>query len=112
MLHYSRENVEPNTLKTTSVKILEQYWQRPDGQVATREHLLMALAGLSSILIKATYTTGTKEVAYVYIADDNITVVKIVAAIKCVMVITITGYSRFHSILPICTTLARTELSK
>ncbi|XP_060879809.1 basement membrane-specific heparan sulfate proteoglycan core protein isoform X8 [Metopolophium dirhodum] len=63
LLHYSRENVEPNTLKTTSVKLLEQNWQRPDGQVADREHLLMALAGLKSILIKATYTTGTKEVA-------------------------------------------------
>jgi len=63
LLHYSRENVEPNTLKSTSVKLLEQNWQRPDGQVADREHLLMALAGLKSILIKATYTTGTKEVA-------------------------------------------------
>lgn len=63
LLHYSRENVEPNTLKTTSVKLLEQNWQRSDGQVADREHLLMALAGLKSILIKATYTTGTKEVA-------------------------------------------------
>ncbi|XP_050052982.1 basement membrane-specific heparan sulfate proteoglycan core protein-like isoform X1 [Aphis gossypii] len=63
LLHYSRENVEPNTLKTTSVKLLEQNWQRPDGQVADREHLLMALAGLKFILIKATYTTGTKEAA-------------------------------------------------
>lgn len=65
LLHYSRESVEPNTLKITSVKLLEQNWQRPDGQVANREHLLMALAGLKFILIKATYTTGTKEVAYV-----------------------------------------------
>ncbi|XP_025416415.1 basement membrane-specific heparan sulfate proteoglycan core protein isoform X4 [Sipha flava] len=70
LLHYSRENVEPNTLKTISVKILEQYWQRPDGQVATREHLLMALAGLNSILIKATYTTGTKEVAIQSVSLD------------------------------------------
>lgn len=65
LLHYSRENVEPNTLKTTSVKLLEQNWQRTDGQITDREHLLMALADLSFILIKATYTTGTKEVAYV-----------------------------------------------
>lgn len=66
-LHYSRENVEPNTLKMTSVKLLEQNWQRPDGEVANREHLLMALANLKAILIKATYTTGTKEAAYVYL---------------------------------------------
>lgn len=57
--------MEPNTLKTTSVKLLEQNWQRTDGMIADREHLLMALADLSYILIKATYTTGTKEVAYV-----------------------------------------------
>jgi len=63
LLHYSRENVEPNTLKTTSVKLLEQNWQRPDGLVANREHMLMALAGLKFIFIKATYTTGTKEAA-------------------------------------------------
>lgn len=70
-MHYSRENVEPNTLKTTSVKILEQNWQRPDGQLSDREHLLMALAGLKTILIKATYTTGTKEVAYVFLYQNR-----------------------------------------
>ncbi|XP_040389437.1 basement membrane-specific heparan sulfate proteoglycan core protein isoform X14 [Cygnus olor] len=36
----------------------EQYWQRPDGQPATREHLLMALADLDEILIRATYSTS------------------------------------------------------
>lgn len=66
LLHYSRENVEPNTLKFTSVKLLEKYWQGPDGQFAKREDLLMTLADLKAILIKATYTTGTKEVAYVF----------------------------------------------
>lgn len=70
-MHYSRENLEPNTLKITSVKLLEQNWQRTDGQVANREHLLMALAGLKYILIKATYTTGTKEVAYVHFKDQQ-----------------------------------------
>ncbi|XP_050533162.1 basement membrane-specific heparan sulfate proteoglycan core protein-like isoform X14 [Daktulosphaira vitifoliae] len=65
LLHYTSETyIEPNTMKTMSVKFLEQYWQRPDGQVTNREHLLMALANLKFILIKASYTTGTKEVAF------------------------------------------------
>uniref|UniRef100_A0A452GNZ3 Basement membrane-specific heparan sulfate proteoglycan core protein n=1 Tax=Gopherus agassizii TaxID=38772 RepID=A0A452GNZ3_9SAUR len=34
-----------------------QYWKRPDGQHATREHLMMALADLDEILIRATYST-------------------------------------------------------
>lgn len=71
LLHYSRENVEPNTLKTTTVKLLEENWQRTDGQITDREHLLMALADLSYVLIKATYTTGTKEVAYVPVIPIN-----------------------------------------
>ncbi|XP_034609571.1 basement membrane-specific heparan sulfate proteoglycan core protein [Trachemys scripta elegans] len=35
----------------------KQYWKRPDGQHATREHLMMALADLDEILIRATYST-------------------------------------------------------
>uniref|UniRef100_A0A8C8S4U5 Basement membrane-specific heparan sulfate proteoglycan core protein n=1 Tax=Pelusios castaneus TaxID=367368 RepID=A0A8C8S4U5_9SAUR len=34
-----------------------QYWKRPDGQHATREHLMMALADLDEILVRATYST-------------------------------------------------------
>ena len=46
----------------------EQHWQREDGRSADREHLLMVLADLDSILIKATYTTRTSEAAYVSIS--------------------------------------------
>lgn len=45
------------------VPLLEQYWQRSDGQKADREHLLMALADLEAIYIKATYNTNTRESA-------------------------------------------------
>ncbi|CAJ0931798.1 unnamed protein product, partial [Mesorhabditis belari] len=37
------------------VKFFEDRWQRTDGGAATREHLLMALADLDTVLIKATY---------------------------------------------------------
>ncbi len=40
---------------------LQQYWQRVDGTQTTREHMLMALAKLDYILIKATYTVSTAE---------------------------------------------------
>ncbi|TSL61242.1 Basement membrane-specific heparan sulfate proteoglycan core protein [Bagarius yarrelli] len=35
----------------------EEHWQRPDGMPATREHLLMVLADLDDILIRASYHT-------------------------------------------------------
>lgn len=41
----------------------EDHWQREDGRAANREHLLMVLADLDTILIKATYTTRTQEAA-------------------------------------------------
>lgn len=41
--------------------IIESAWQRPDGQVVNREHLLMALSKIDAIYIKATYTTSTKD---------------------------------------------------
>ncbi|XP_017274656.1 basement membrane-specific heparan sulfate proteoglycan core protein isoform X4 [Kryptolebias marmoratus] len=35
----------------------EEHWQRPDGMPATREHLMMVLADLDDILIRASYST-------------------------------------------------------
>lgn len=66
LLHFApdaRERPSPNKIETFSVPLLEQYWQRSDGQNTDREHLLMALADLKAILIKATYTTNTREAA-------------------------------------------------
>lgn len=35
----------------------QEFWQRPDGQPATREHLLMALADLDELLVRATFSS-------------------------------------------------------
>ncbi|XP_054009839.1 basement membrane-specific heparan sulfate proteoglycan core protein-like isoform X3 [Hylaeus anthracinus] len=63
LLYFSRESPEPNTPQTFTVPLLEQFWQRTDGTQADREHMLMALADVSAIRIKATYTTHTNEAA-------------------------------------------------
>ncbi|CAL8147958.1 unnamed protein product [Orchesella dallaii] len=61
LLYFRKATLSPNRQETITVPLLEQYWQRQDGQTANREHLLMALANLDSLLIKATYTTSTRE---------------------------------------------------
>ncbi|XP_064028426.1 basement membrane-specific heparan sulfate proteoglycan core protein isoform X3 [Pogoniulus pusillus] len=52
-------DLPPHTPQTFEIVFREQHWQRPDGQPATREHLLMALADLDEVLIRATYSTST-----------------------------------------------------
>ncbi|XP_042333788.1 LOW QUALITY PROTEIN: basement membrane-specific heparan sulfate proteoglycan core protein [Sceloporus undulatus] len=49
--------LRPRERKSFEVVFREQFWKRPDGQSATREHLMMALADLDEILIRATYST-------------------------------------------------------
>ncbi|KAJ7306581.1 hypothetical protein JRQ81_009947, partial [Phrynocephalus forsythii] len=49
-------------LPDADVQIM-QFWKRPDGQPATREHLMMALADLDEILIRATYATDMVSAA-------------------------------------------------
>ena len=61
LLYFRKVSIPPNTKVSVSVPLLEQYWQRQDGQMANREHLLMALANIDALLIKATYTTSTRE---------------------------------------------------
>ncbi|XP_016315955.1 basement membrane-specific heparan sulfate proteoglycan core protein isoform X2 [Sinocyclocheilus anshuiensis] len=39
----------------------EEHWQRPDGMLATREHLMMVLADLDDILIRASYHTEMRS---------------------------------------------------
>lgn len=39
----------------------EEHWQRPDGMPATREHLMMLLADLDDILIRASYHTEMRS---------------------------------------------------
>ncbi|KAM6434636.1 basement membrane-specific heparan sulfate proteoglycan core protein isoform 6-T6 [Liasis olivaceus] len=49
--------LRPHERKSFEVVFREQFWKRPDGQPATREHLMMALADLDEILIRATHST-------------------------------------------------------
>nr|XP_045613717.1 basement membrane-specific heparan sulfate proteoglycan core protein-like isoform X12 [Procambarus clarkii] len=60
--HFSRNQLSATQQETVSVPLYEQYWERQDGQEVNREHFLMALADLENILIKATYTTNSREV--------------------------------------------------
>ncbi|KAK2193775.1 hypothetical protein NP493_5g02050 [Ridgeia piscesae] len=46
---------------TLQVPMLENHWTRADGTQVTREHILMALADIDYILIKASYSVGTTE---------------------------------------------------
>ena len=55
LVHRVRLNLESNKPLAVNIMMYEQNWYRIDGQPATREHLLMALADLDSILIRASY---------------------------------------------------------
>ncbi|XP_048508165.1 basement membrane-specific heparan sulfate proteoglycan core protein isoform X9 [Athalia rosae] len=71
LLYYSGKQLEPNTAETFTVPLLEDHWQRNDGTTADREHLLMALADIQGIRIKATYTTHTDEAALSLVSLDT-----------------------------------------
>ncbi|XP_041319302.1 basement membrane-specific heparan sulfate proteoglycan core protein isoform X8 [Pyrgilauda ruficollis] len=64
-------DLTPRTPQAFEIIFREQYWQRPDGQPATREHLLMALADLDEILIRATYSASTAAAAIADVAMDT-----------------------------------------
>nr|QBP17600.1 heparan sulfate proteoglycan [Recilia dorsalis] len=74
LVYYSNQPPpEANRPVTLTVPLLEQFWQRVDGAPANREQLLMGLAELSNILIKATYTTQTQEAALISVSLDTAT---------------------------------------
>ncbi|XP_066547238.1 basement membrane-specific heparan sulfate proteoglycan core protein isoform X4 [Amia ocellicauda] len=52
-----------NTRESRSFEIVfrEENWRRPDGMPATREHLMMVLADLDEILIRASYHTEMRS---------------------------------------------------
>ncbi|KAG5900605.1 hypothetical protein JTB14_017460 [Gonioctena quinquepunctata] len=71
LLFYNRNQTQiTNTPQTFVVPLFEQYWQRSDGQPADREHLLMTLANLEAIYIKATYFTNTRETSLISVSLD------------------------------------------
>eukprot|EP00094_Tigriopus_californicus_P007839 TCALIF_07549-PA protein Name:"Similar to HSPG2 Basement membrane-specific heparan sulfate proteoglycan core protein (Homo sapiens)" AED:0.37 eAED:0.38 QI:0/0.3/0.22/0.87/0.7/0.67/31/0/1988 len=61
LLHYTNTPVGPND--PFVVKFIENQWQRQDGQRTGREHLLMALANLDHILIRATFGEGLEDIS-------------------------------------------------
>lgn len=71
ILHYRRDEVSPSGSQQYSVPIFEDEWQRIDGNRINREHLLMTLADVSDIFIKATYTTTTDEAALSQVSLDT-----------------------------------------
>ncbi|XP_068154728.1 basement membrane-specific heparan sulfate proteoglycan core protein [Drosophila tropicalis] len=73
LIHYRKSAVSPSTANSYAVPIIESAWQRSDGQLANREHLLMALSDIRAIYIKATYTTSTKEGSLQQVVLDTAT---------------------------------------
>ncbi|BFZ23346.1 hypothetical protein BsWGS_26385 [Bradybaena similaris] len=63
LLHRSRTAIPESRQQSFMVPLIETQWVRMDGEPATREHLLMALADLDFILIRATHTRETEEAA-------------------------------------------------
>lgn len=63
LLYFGHDQLEANRPQNISVPLYEQFWQRQDGQKVDRAHMLMTLATLEDVLIKATYTTSTLEAA-------------------------------------------------
>ncbi|XP_034241184.1 basement membrane-specific heparan sulfate proteoglycan core protein-like isoform X2 [Thrips palmi] len=70
LLYFGHDQLEANRPQNISVPLLEQHWQRQDGQKVDRAHMLMALSSLEEILIKATYTTSTLEAALLSVSLD------------------------------------------
>uniref|UniRef100_A0A182LXB6 Basement membrane-specific heparan sulfate proteoglycan core protein n=1 Tax=Anopheles culicifacies TaxID=139723 RepID=A0A182LXB6_9DIPT len=70
--HYRTTNgISPYGSSTHSVPIVEDEWQNyEDGNTVTREYLLMALANVSDIFIKATYNTVSNEAALSHVSLD------------------------------------------
>lgn len=50
--------------------MFEDNWQRTDGQLATREHLVMALADLDTVLIKMNYMDDCSSSSIISISLD------------------------------------------
>ncbi|XP_054720927.1 basement membrane-specific heparan sulfate proteoglycan core protein-like [Uloborus diversus] len=71
LVYRHSELIRPSTLHSVSIPMYETSWLRADGQPATREHLLMTLADLDAILIKATYTGGTTSAS---LADVSLSI--------------------------------------
>ncbi|XP_070509913.1 basement membrane-specific heparan sulfate proteoglycan core protein-like isoform X1 [Chironomus tepperi] len=69
--HYRSDTIPPFGTQTFTVPIYERSWQHyEEGIPATRQHLLMTLANVTAVYIKATYTTVAEEAALSHVALD------------------------------------------
>lgn len=57
MLVASQPALQGPERRSYEIIFREEFWRRPDGQPATREHLLMALADLDELLVRATFSS-------------------------------------------------------
>ncbi|TMS16751.1 Basement membrane-specific heparan sulfate proteoglycan core protein [Larimichthys crocea] len=60
-LPWNRRQQGSRETKQFEVVFKEENWHRPDGMPATREHLMMVLADLDDILIRASYSTEMRS---------------------------------------------------
>jgi hypothetical protein len=72
-LHFYRTDgsVPTNGLSTFTVPLEEDKWQNNNGNEADRAHMLMTLADITAIYIKATYTTIAEEAALVDVSMET-----------------------------------------
>ncbi|XP_041859531.1 basement membrane-specific heparan sulfate proteoglycan core protein isoform X3 [Melanotaenia boesemani] len=59
--HFSQTKPLPRVPQTVTVTFRESAWRRADRQPCTREHLLMALADVAVLMIRATYADSMAE---------------------------------------------------
>lgn len=73
MMHYrgAEDELQPTHGQSYAVRIAEDQWQRPEGDFVTREHLLMALADVTDMFVKATYTTTSSSAGLLAVAMDT-----------------------------------------
>ncbi|XP_056009495.1 basement membrane-specific heparan sulfate proteoglycan core protein-like isoform X3 [Ostrea edulis] len=77
LIHNSTQEHRPNTPMSYRVPFTENAWTGLDGAATSREFLLMALADLNAILIRATFTKDTDQSSIrdvvMDIAEDRVT---------------------------------------
>ncbi|KAI6206597.1 Basement membrane proteoglycan [Aphelenchoides besseyi] len=68
--HNSRQQQQTDRDNSVSIPITEQSFTRADGQQASREDLLMALADVDEVLVKSTCVDDTRESSLVSVSMD------------------------------------------
>jgi dystroglycan 1 len=56
--HYHRGRIPANSPQNILIPMYERAWVRLDGRPADRDQLMMALADLNAVLIKASYASN------------------------------------------------------